>query len=217
MANQVLPGRYAQALFEVAKKNDILSGVAGDLSAIAEALTGAGQFSKVLNHPGISRDEKKSLIKKIFGDKVFAVTLNFLYLLIDKKREKLLPEICAAFAEMAEETSGTKTIIVETASPLDHEEKEELGRRLEKVFKSKLKMDARVNEGLLGGIIIRDKMRMIDASVSHFLKSMKTKLRETKAAKVKKAAKPAVKKTVKKAVKKVAKKKPAKKAVKKKK
>ena len=198
MINQVLPAKYAGALFEIADKAGVIKEVRDELVFIKEALAGDKKFRAVLNHPGISRKEKKEVIEDVFGDKVSAVTLNFLRFLIDKKREGLLGPVCGIFSEKADEHLGIKKIIIETAYRLDDREKEKIVKKLEIASQKKIKVDARVNAGILGGIIIRDRMKLIDASVVQFLNALKKDLRAVKAVKPKKKKGKKKKKAVKK-------------------
>ncbi len=136
-------------------------------------------------------------------------------LLVEKKRENIFEDICALFIQKVDEAGGLKKITIETAFPLEEEEKAKLIARLEKAMDKKLVVDTKVNPAILGGIIIRERMRQIDASVIQFLRSMRADLTAIKAVKVKKpvkktaAKKAALKKEAKKSVKKPAAKKTA--------
>jgi F-type H+-transporting ATPase subunit delta len=202
MANLVLPSKYAEALFELAKAANNLTLVKEELVAVKKVLDGNERLKDIVFHPGINKDEKKQFMLQVFGTQLSKTTMNFLMLIIDKKRERIISQVCEIFSEKVDEAQGIKKITVETAYPLDPAEKEKLKGQLEHAMKAKLVMDARVNAGMLGGIIIKERMRLIDASVVQFLKSLKTKLHATKAVKAVKPPKPAVKKAVKKVVKK---------------
>lgn len=214
MANQVLPSKYAEALFELARDAGTLTQVKEELLAVKKVLDGNERLKDVVFHPGINKEEKKAVISEIFASKLSKMVMNFLMLIVDKKRERLIAQICTIFAEKVDDEQGIKKITIETAYPLDPAEKAKLTGQLEHAMKAKLVVDARVNEGMLGGIIIKERMRLIDASVVQFLRSLKTKLHAAKALKAPKAAvkkAPAKKAAVKKAAKKVINKKPAKK------
>jgi len=118
-------------------------------------------------------------------------------LLIDKKREALLFSVYEIYSQKADELAGIKQIQVKTAYTLTPVEEAKVLAQLETSFKKKVRMDARVDTGILGGIIVRDRMTLIDASVRQYLDTMKKELKE-----VKKKAKKSPKKTVKKNTKK---------------
>jgi F-type H+-transporting ATPase subunit delta len=170
---------------------------------VKKILNGNERLKDIVFHPGINKDEKKQIITQVFGAQVSKMTMNFLMLLVDKKRESMISQICGIFADKVDDAQGIKKITIETAYPLDQTEKAKLVTQLEHAMKAKLVVDTRVNAGMLGGIIIKERMRLIDASVVQFLKSLRTQLHSVKVVKTVKAAKP-VKKTVKKVIKKKA-------------
>jgi F-type H+-transporting ATPase subunit delta len=214
MANLVLPSKYADALYKAAVESNSLGAVAEELRSMKNIIDTTPKFREILSHPGINKSDKTSMIKAVFGERVTKLSLRLVMLLIEKKREALFDDICTVFLDRVEEASGLKKITIETAFPLEEEEKAKLITRLEKAMDKKLVVDTKVNPEILGGIIIRERMKQIDASVIQFLRSMKRDLKSTKAVKAKKAVKkpaakkPAVKKPAKKAVKKPAAKKP---------
>jgi F-type H+-transporting ATPase subunit delta len=208
MANQVLPSKYAEALFELARENNTLQQVKDELLAVKKVLDGNERLKDIVFHPGINKEEKKQIIAQVFGGRLSKTVINFLMLIVDKKREGIITQICSIFAEKVDEAMGIKKVTIETAYPLDPDEKSGLVSKLERVMKAKLVVDAKVNEGMLGGIIIKERMRQIDASVVQYLKSMKARLHAVKAVKSpKKADKTGVKNRKKAVVKKKQKKK----------
>ena len=210
MANMVLPSKYAEALYKAAEETNSLNAVTEELRSIKGVIDTNPQLKSILFHPGISKLEKKEMIKQLFGEKVTKLSLRLLMLLVEKKREAIFSDICGIFFQKMDDLSGLKKITIETAFPLEEEEKAKLIAKLEKAMDKKLIVDAKVNPSILGGIIIKERMKQIDASVIHFLRSMRQDLMSAKVVKEKKVVvkKPAVKKSVKKAVKKA----PAKKA-----
>ncbi len=189
MVNQVLPTKYANALFLVAKELARVKQVSQDIEMIIKILKKNSDFEKVINHPGINKENKKQIIREIFTNKISDISLNFLFLLIDKKRENLLSKIYDIFTERVYEHEGIKKLTVETAIPLSLKEKQYFAKEMEEVFKKKINIDTKVDRGILGGIIIRDKMTMIDASLKQFLNSLKNQIKETKVKKQKKKIK----------------------------
>ena len=216
MVNLVLPTKYAEALFAIAKENKELEKVRDELIVIKKVFEQNPKLKNIINHPGISRDEKKKLVNEVFGAQISKLTVHFMLFLVEKKREKLFDAICDVFIEKADISMGIRKITIETAYRLDDTEKGKIVKQLEKATKKKLKVDTRVNAGMMGGIIIRERMKLIDASVSQFLNSLKDRLHIIKVIKPAKKAKGKNQKAKKKKAKKAAKKKTGKKVVKKK-
>lgn len=203
MANTVLPSKYAEALFEAAQESNSLNAVTEELRSIRNIMDLNPELKKILFHPGIGKAEKKEMIKSLFGEKVSKLSLRLLMLLVEKKREALFADICGIFFRKIDDLSGLKKITIETAFPLEEEEKAKLVAKLEKAMDKKLVVDAKVNPSILGGIIIKERMKQMDLSVIQFLRSIRQDLTVMRVVKEKKtmvkkpaAAKKPVKKTV---------------------
>ena len=72
-----------------------------------------------------------------------------------------------------DEVNEIKKLTVETVYRLNNKEQKNLEKELEKVFHKKVKIDASVNAGILGGIRIKDKSKLYDASFLNFLNNSK--------------------------------------------
>jgi F-type H+-transporting ATPase subunit delta len=187
----ILPSKYAEALYKAAEDSNTLGAVTEELRMIKNIIDSSVDLKKVLLHPGISKADKQETVKALFGEKVTKLTLRMIMLLIEKKREAIFDDICMFFFQKIDDKSGLKKITIETAFPLEEAEKANLIAKLEKAMDKKLVVDAKVNPSILGGIIIKERMKQIDISVIQFLKSMKTDLVNMKM----KAPKTAVKKS----------------------
>jgi hypothetical protein len=94
MANLVLPSKYAEALFELAKEAGKLTLIKDELVAVKKVLDGNERLKDIIFHPGINKEEKKQILARVFGAQLSKTTMNFLMLVIDKKRERLIGQIC---------------------------------------------------------------------------------------------------------------------------
>lgn len=180
MANLVLPGKYADAIFLIAKEKNILEQIKEELKKLKDIINNTPKLKDIIFHPVISKDEKKKIILNLFSRYMSEFVINFLQLLIDKKREKLLNDIIDIYSEKVDEYKGIKKVTVETAYPLDDFEKDKLLKQLKKIMKAEIVLQTLTKEDMLGGIIVRDKLHLIDASVNQFLNTMKQKLSETR-------------------------------------
>ncbi|MFP4466388.1 MAG: ATP synthase F1 subunit delta [Candidatus Goldiibacteriota bacterium] len=202
MINLTLPKKYAEALFQLASEQGKTEEVKKDLGLMVSSLDSNKKLIKILRHPGISKDEKTALVTKEFKKTVSKLSLDFLCMLIEKKREYIFFAAAEVFAEKCDESNGIKKMIIETAYPLSPAEKNRVVKGLETRLKKKVMVDARVNKGILGGIIIKDKVIRIDASLSTCLQEMKNSLKAGNPAKEGKKRKQTAPKKKKTAVKK---------------
>src|SRR3712207_2491072 len=96
MINQVAR-RYAEALFELAEENDILSDMYTEIFDLKNIIKENNGLYDVLRSPFVKNDEKKQVIDAIFGGQVSEYGLNFLKVLVDNQRITELEGIVAAY------------------------------------------------------------------------------------------------------------------------
>ena len=167
---------YAQALFEIAIENGDGDEVEKDMESIKELLETNRKFRDVLYHPAIVKSEKKSLIDKTIGPQCSKWVRNLLFVLIDKRRERILETLVDLFRVVAARIKGVDHVQVQTAFRLTGPRLEKLKESLEKLTGKKIKLETEVNKDIVGGMIIRIGNRIIDGSVTNHLKNLKQNL-----------------------------------------
>jgi F-type H+-transporting ATPase subunit delta len=85
--------RYARAIFDVASERGKIDQVEADLGAIVQAVEQNAELSKIMQHPHIAADAKKSLVEELFKSSVGEESFNFLNVLIENGREVQLPVV----------------------------------------------------------------------------------------------------------------------------
>ena len=170
---------YAQALSESLSGDITLHETfLNEIKIINESFNQVKNIWEVFNNPSISTDEKKELIKKIFQGKINAKLLNFLFLLIDKKRFNLLPEIQNQFTKIVNKLKNTVIAEVQTASEIDPVMLEKLKQRLESIFtkNEKVTIETKVNPELIGGLLVKVEDLIYDGSIKGRLDDLKRKI-----------------------------------------
>lgn len=168
--------RYAQALYSLAQEKGILPQVKGDLDRVMETLEGNEGLRRLLYHQLISPKQKKELLKEIFpylGED----TRKFLGLVLEKRRERLLPEIASHFKLLVDQAEGIVEAEVTVAFPLPEGLKEELKEKLSRLFGGKVRLKVCVDRDIMGGLIVRVGDRILDASIKKRLELFKEQLR----------------------------------------
>jgi F-type H+-transporting ATPase subunit delta len=112
----------------------------------------------------------------VFSDKVSKEVLNFMKILIDKKRGEAIFDIAKDFAEMVNDHKGIKDGIVESVIPMTEDEIQKLSDKLEKLTGNKVNLTNVVNEDILGGILIRVGDRVIDGTFKNKLNNIRENL-----------------------------------------
>jgi len=167
--------RYAKALFELAKEKAILDNVEKDLNRIQRVIDVSEKFQMMLVSPVIGADEKRRVLDNLFRKQLHPITFHFLNLLIDKKRENLLPIIINQFMKLLDEDRGILRGKLITAYKFTKTQMRLLKEKLDKITKKNVVLEQVVDPGLLGGFIVRLEDTVIDTS----LKNQLVKIRES--------------------------------------
>jgi F-type H+-transporting ATPase subunit delta len=175
--NTVVSKRYAQALFELATDQNQIEKIHDDLNLIANTLNESKELNNLTSQPMISKNDKKDIFGKIFGDKVSSYTINFIKLLIDKKRETMIGEISEEFENMVNQLHSKVVAKVYTAVEVEQNELSLLRRKLEGYLDKQVDMETHVDKEILGGVLIKIGDRVIDGTVRTRFENMAKSLR----------------------------------------
>jgi F-type H+-transporting ATPase subunit delta len=166
MSNGTVAKRYAIALFQVAKEQNLLDKVEQELIVVKTVFTENTQLLSVLNHPKVTRETKKTLVKESFS-KVSAPVLNTLMILIDRHRQAMILDVVDFFTEVANNERGIADAKVYSAIELSEDEKNALSEAFaKKVGKATLRIQNIVDKNILGGVKLRIGNRIYDGSIS---------------------------------------------------
>jgi F-type H+-transporting ATPase subunit delta len=161
-----LAGRYASALFDLARDQRQIDSVSRSLDALAQALLDSKEFAELIASPLVSRDEAgkafAALAPKLGLD---PITTNFLGVLARNGRKKELRPVIRAFRRLAAEHRGETTAEVITARPLNDDQLAALKAQLRTRAGRDVAIDAQVDPNILGGIVVKLGSQQIDASI----------------------------------------------------
>ena len=180
MTEESLATGYAQALFEVASERGGADDIENDLEGIKKLLETNREFRDILYHPSITKTDKKDIINKTIGRQCSSKWVrNLLYILIDKRREKILDFLPDVFKGVAGQIRGVVSVKVQTAFPLTGTRRVKLKENIEKLTKKKVELETEINKEIIGGMIIRIENNIIDGSITNHLKNLKKNLLKT--------------------------------------
>lgn len=180
MIEKSLATGYAQALFEVASKRGGADDIEKDLEGIKELLGTDKKFRTILYHPSITKAEKKDIINKTIGPQCSSKWVrNLIYILVDRRRERMLDYLPDVFKGVAKRIKGVVSVKVQTAVPLTEDRLANLQESLKKLTKKTVELETEVNNEIIGGMIIRIENKIIDGSVINHLKNLKKNLLKT--------------------------------------
>jgi len=180
MNNSRIAARYARALYVLVKEQGKIEPVRDNLAALVELLTESAEFRTLMESPVLQGSEKTKIVIALLSGRVEPVTLDFLTLLIDHKRELYLASIYRMFRHMYKAEQGVLEAEVESAVPMDDALLADLQSRLEKSTGSSIDFKTTVNDELIGGFKLTLEDQQLDASVLTQLRKIKQELRESK-------------------------------------
>lgn len=170
-----LAKRYAQALFRAAAEQNYVQEVAAELATVEQVFAVPAVFSFFTN-PGVAAADKKDALGRVFGPHLSAFTQNFLFHMTEKRRIPVLPEVFQAYRELVKEAGNIVTVEVVTAVPLAEPDQGLLAAQLADITGKTIELSARVDQRILGGLILQIGDKRIDNSVITKLERMKSQL-----------------------------------------
>lgn len=153
-----------------------MDSVESDLGMITYSLDEIPQLGETMVHPLIPAARKKEIISEIFKGKIQDVTLDFLFLLVDKQREEIIADVETEYIRLANEYRQVATVMVTSAVPLTEDEQAKLREKLGQLTGKKVELQLAEDPELVGGLIVQIGDTVIDGSVRGYLASLREKM-----------------------------------------
>ena len=171
-------GRYAAALFELAEEQKNLDDVLADAGLVRALLSESSDLRRLVASPVIGRDEQGQAIAAVLEKAgVSELTRNFVGVVARNRRLFALDDMCVAYREMLSSRRGEMTAEVTSARPLTDEQRDALEKELRTAMGSKVTLDAKVDQSILGGLIVKVGSRMVDSSLKTKLQRLELSLK----------------------------------------
>jgi len=167
--------RYAEAVFQLAVRDDDVPGWRADLTAAAAAL-GEARVARVLADRGLPFEPRQHLAQAVMGSATRTPVRNLALLLLQRGRLEALPAVLAEFIRLDNARQGIFTATAISAAPLEPAEVRELTARLEQLTGGSIELSQSVDPSLLGGIQVQLGDRLIDGSVRGRLERLRHRL-----------------------------------------
>ena len=161
-----LAGRYATALFGLARDERQIDAVGRSLDALNQALVDSKDFAELVASPLVGREQAgKALAALGVQLGLDPITANFLGVLARNGRKKELRAIVRAFRRLAADHRGETTAEIVTAFPLNDDQVAALKQQLRARAGRDVTLEASVDPAVLGGIVVKLGSQMIDSSI----------------------------------------------------
>jgi F-type H+-transporting ATPase subunit delta len=172
-------GRYASALFDLARENSSLPKVEADVQALEGALAESSDLRKLISSPIYTREEQGYALRALsermeFGPEV----ANTIGLMAANRRLFVLPALVAQLKAMIAEDRGEVVAEVTSARELSEEQMHSLVATLKSNVGQNIRLDVKVDESLIGGLVVKVGSKMIDTSIRAKLASLQNVMKE---------------------------------------
>ncbi|MFP7672091.1 F0F1 ATP synthase subunit delta [Marivita sp. S0852] len=171
--------RYAMAVFDLATEGKELDKLEANLDDLSEALENSDDLTKLIHSPIYSRDEQSNAISAVAAKMGLTETMqNVLALMASKRRLFVLPQMITRLRALIAEEKGEVTADVSSAIKLSAAQAKELAATLKAQVGKDVKINATVDESLIGGLVVKVGSKMIDTSIRSKLNSLQNAMKE---------------------------------------
>ena len=171
--------RYSLALYELASENKVLTQVENQSSSVLNLISSSKDFSNLIKDPTNSQED---LLKTINGfsdnNKFESLFKNFLSFLVIKRRFFYVEQILKSFIEICSQKRGELKAELKSAKELSSDEISKITDELTKNFSSKIKLNYKHDESLIGGLIVQVGSTMVDTSIKNKLQQIENRMIE---------------------------------------
>ena len=171
--------RYSLALYELAEEANLLSQIEENSLAYLSLIDKSKEFNSFLKDPTLSQNILTDINNKITNNfKLENLFKNFLCFLVKKRRFFYIDQILKSFEEMCSEKRGEIKAEIKSAKQLSETEINKITDELSNNFKSKIKLNYKYDQSLIGGLIVQVGSTMIDTSIKNKLQQIENKMIE---------------------------------------
>ncbi|MFZ0851720.1 MAG: F0F1 ATP synthase subunit delta [Hyphomicrobiaceae bacterium] len=173
-----MAGRYAAALFELAKEQKQLDQVERDVAAFLAMLEVSADLVRLVRSPVISAQAQARALEAILAKAgISGFTGNFLKLIVRNRRLFAVADMLKAFQSLLARERGEVSADVASAHPLSPEQMQVLSDSLKTSIGKNVQIRTRVDPNLLGGLIVKVGSKMIDSSLRTKLNNLKVAMK----------------------------------------
>jgi F-type H+-transporting ATPase subunit delta len=161
-----LSGRYASALFDLARESKAIEAVEASLTTLESAMAQSDDLRRLVASPLVARGAAANAIKAVAASlKLDALTSKLLGVLASSRRLNQTTPVISAFRSLAAYHRGEASATVTTAHPLDDKQVAALKAKLKSRVGRDVAVTMKTDPAILGGLIVKIGSQMIDGSI----------------------------------------------------
>jgi len=165
--------RYAKALLTISVERNCLEGSFKDMVLIDKICSENRDLKLLLKSPIVKTEQKIKILNQILTNKIQQLSLDFIEIIITKKREYLLIGIAKKFIELYKIENNIETATVTTAAPISTELKKKIISYIKDRNNNQVDLIEVVDNEIIGGAIIRIGDKQLDASIERDLSELR--------------------------------------------
>jgi F-type H+-transporting ATPase subunit delta len=174
-----IAGRYATALFELAQESGTLEQTEADIAQLSDALEASEDLRSLISNPIYTRDDQARAIAAVGQALGLSdLTGNLVGLMAAKRRLFVLPQLVQTFRALMAEHRGEITAEVTAAKALSDAQLASLAETLKGAIGREVNLNVKVDEDIIGGLIVKVGSKMIDTSIRSKLASLQNVMKE---------------------------------------
>jgi F-type H+-transporting ATPase subunit delta len=179
MKSQILVKRYNQGLINSIQDEAEFLALHGELTAFCELLNTHEKLKDILFNPFLPTSRKMQIAQELLATEFIGKkAVRFILLLVEKNRVELLPEIIQTLPDAWNQEKGIDTYEVVSVVPLSDDQRKKLKKKLERLEKKPAVVKYRIDQELVGGLLIKRKNIVYDVSIKGNLLRLKEKIIE---------------------------------------
>jgi F-type H+-transporting ATPase subunit delta len=172
-------GRYATALFELARDEKSVDAVKADLDRFDAMLADSADLKRLVRSPVFSAGAQAGALTAVLKKaEISGISANFLKVLTANRRLFAVVDVIRAFRALVAKFKGEATADVTVAEPLNDKNLDALKAALKTVSGKDVALNVKVNPSIIGGLVVKLGSRMVDSSLRTKLNSIKHAMKE---------------------------------------
>lgn len=180
MRDVTVARNYAEALLDVAERQEGIVAFGEGLDVVARLLEENPSFRNFLETPRIPGGQKKEVVRSVFGAHLPATLINFVLVTLDRRRQRLLRTISDEYQTLLDARLNRERVEVTVAREMDPASVDQLQDRLTALLGRQALARIRVKPGIIGGVIVRAGDTIYDGSLRRRLDGMRRGLLTTR-------------------------------------
>jgi F-type H+-transporting ATPase subunit delta len=176
-----MAGRYATALFDLARETDAIDAVKADLERFDALIAESADLNRLVRSPVFSADEQRQALAAVLDRAgIGALATRFLMLVTSKRRLFAVRDMVRGYRKLVAEHKGEATAEVTVAEALKDEHLDALRAALKSVSGKDVDLAIKVDPAIIGGLVVKLGSRMVDTSLRTKLNAIRHAMKEAR-------------------------------------